>query len=128
MTKEQKENLFKILEQYSYCSASNNSQRSFELRQDVRSLTAKIIDYFEKFYPNINFKDFYDKPFLDIMKYIIKNQELFYHFIDFINYKDDVKDFFHTIVYICPQVFTSSINRFIREHYVIQNSNNLGDL
>ena len=86
----------------------------------------------QQYYPNVNFKDFYDKPFLDMMKYIIKNQELFRHFLEYVNYKNEVKDYITVAVYIHPQVFTSAVNRFIREHYLngnsIQNSNSLGDL
>ena len=132
MTQEQKKNLFDSLQEYSYCSTNNNSPRSFELRQDVRALTEKIINFFQQYYPNVNFKDFYDKPFLDMMKYIIKNQELFRHFLEYVNYKNEVKDYITVAVYIHPQVFTSAVNRFIREHYLngnsIQNSNSLGDL
>lgn len=117
MLKEHKEEIFKTLEQCSYCTANSNSQRSFALREDVKTLADNIIKYFEQFYPNTNFKDFYDKPFLDIMKYTIKNQELFYNFLNYVKYKDDVRNFINTAVYICPQVFTSAVSRFIREHY-----------
>lgn len=132
MTQEEKQRIFSLLQEYSYCSANNNSPRSFELRQDVRALTDRLISFFEEYYPNIQFKDFYEKSFLDMMKYIIKNQELFRHFLEYVNYKNDVKDYLNVAVYIHPQVFTSAVNRFIREHYLngnsIQNSNNLGDL
>ena len=122
MTKEQKEEVFKNLAQCSYSNASNNSQKSFAMREDVRTLAQGIINYFEQYYPNVNFKDFYDKPFLDMMKYIIKNEQLFYHFLEYVSYREVIRDFFATAVYICPQVFTSSVNRFIREHYDLSDS------
>lgn len=132
MTQEQKKNLFSLLEECSFCSANNNSPKSFALRQDVRTLADRIIHYFDQFYPNLNYKDFYDKPFLDMMKYIIKNQDLFQCFLEYVNYKDDIKDYLCVAVYIHPQVFTSAVNRFIREHYLndesMQNSEYLGDI
>lgn len=124
MQKEQKAKLLSILADCSYGTANNNSQRAFALRQDVKTLRVRIINYFEQNYPNLQFKDFYDKPFLDIMKYTIKNEELFYRFLDYVKYRDDIRDFITTAVYICPQVFTSAVNRFIREHYDITEQNN----
>lgn len=122
MTKEQREEIIKDLEQCSYSYVGNNSQKSFALREDAKVLAQRIIDYFEQYYPKVNFKDFYDKPFLDTMKYIIKNEELFYHFLEAVQYRNVIRDFFTSAVYICPQVFTSSVNRFIREHYDLSQS------
>lgn len=122
MTKEQKEEVLKDLEQYSYGTVGNNSQKSFALREDAKTLAVRIINYFDQYYPKVNFKDFYDKPFLDTMKYIIKNEELFYHFLECVKYRNIIRDFFATAVYICPQVFTSAVNRFIREHYDLSQS------
>lgn len=122
MTKEQREEVFKNLQQNCYCTAGSNSQKSFAMREDVKTLAESIINYFDQYYPNVNYKDFYDKPFLDVMKYIIKNEQLFYHFLEYVNYRDVIRDFFATAVYIFPQAFTSSVNRFIREHYDLQNS------
>lgn len=124
MDKETKAKLIGILADCSYGTADHNSQRAFALREDVKTLRIRIINYFEQYYPNTEFRDFYDKPFLDIMKYTIKNEQLFYNFLEYVKYRDDIRDFISTAVYICPQVFTSAVNRFIREHYDISEQNN----
>lgn len=86
------------------------------LTQDAKSLSKSLRWYLHKHNNNIKFNTFYDKVFLDNMKSIIKDPERFHSFLNEIEYSLD--DFLHIAVYVCPQVFTTSINKFIQSNYL----------
>lgn len=65
---------------------------------------------------NVTYTDFYDKKFLDVMKSVIKQPNMFDKFLKFV--KCDIEQFIHSAVYICPKVFTTSIIKFINLNYL----------
>lgn len=127
MKEQERQEIINTITQGNYSTANNNSSKTIELNEDVKSLIYNITDYFTQHYPNVQYKTFFDKPFLDTMKFIIKNEEVFKDFLKYTNYEGDLRDFVSTAIYICPQVFTTAINKIIREYLtsdIFQNSDN----
>lgn len=125
MKEEDKQEIINNILQSSFTSVNNNSPKTFALNEDVKALVYKMTEYFDQHYPNVQFKTFFDKPFLDTMKFIIKNEELFKDFLKYTNYNGELREFINTAVYLCPQVFTTAINKILREYLtsdIFQNS------
>ena len=89
------------------------SDECFEIKMDVGTLARRTVEYFKIHYKKIEIESFYDKPFLDRMKIIIKNEEKFKDYLSFVGL--NLVDFIHCGVYIFPQCFSSSIIKLLRE-------------
>ena len=87
-----------------------------EVYHDSLILSEKLIDYFEENCKGYTFVDFYDKPFMDNFKNLVKDETKFVAFLNDISFTLD--EFLHIAVYICPHCFTSNLIKFIRTHYV----------
>lgn len=113
---QKKRQIIKNINARTLYTIGSNASHLLELNEDIRDLTTKMVIFLLENYPDINYEDFYDKKVLTILKNIIKDEQKFKVFLKSINYT--LNDFLNIGVYVCPQVFTTNIIKFIRITYL----------